>query len=93
MGYYAYKVCLYDIDYEKYKQLVEQFEKEYGRECDCDSNYDGDNWYIAAMWIEQLRKRVAELEEQLIEVSKATFKKEIDEAAKLAIEELKRNEH
>ena len=62
MAHYAYKHACYDIDYEKYKQLVKQFEQEEGREHDGDSNYDGDNWYIMAMWINELRAKVAELE-------------------------------
>ena len=55
MAHYAYKSACYDIDYEHYKELVAQFEKEESREHDGDSNYDGDNWYIMAMWINQLR--------------------------------------
>ena len=65
MAHYAYKHACYDIDYEKYKELVAQFEKEEGREHDGDSNYDGDNWYIVAMWIEQLRAELAKEREKV----------------------------
>ena len=62
MAHYAYKHACYDLDYEKFQQLVKQFEQEEGREHDGDSNYDGDNWYIMAMWINELRAKIAELE-------------------------------
>lgn len=61
MAHYAYKHACYDIDYEKYKELVARFEKEQGCEHNGDSNYDGDNWYIVAMWIEELRAENAAL--------------------------------
>ena len=64
MAHYAYKAACYDIDRIKYQELVNQFEEEEGREHDGDSNYDGDNWYIMAMWINELRAKVAELESQ-----------------------------
>ena len=64
MAHYAYKAACYDIDQIKYKELVNRFEEEEGREHDGDSNYDGDNWYIMAMWINELRDKVAELESQ-----------------------------
>jgi len=59
MAHYAYKCFVQDIDYEKYKQLVVEFEKEQGREHDGDSNYDGDNWIIAEMWVNELREQLA----------------------------------
>ena len=62
MAHYAYKHACYDIDYEKFKQLVKQFEQEEGRKHNGDSNYYGDNWYIMAMWIKELRAKVTELE-------------------------------
>ena len=62
MAHYAYKAACYDIDRIKYQELVNRFEEEEGREHDGDSNYDGDNWYIMAMWINELRAKVAELE-------------------------------
>ena len=65
MAHYAYKECLYDIDYQKYLQLVEQFEAVSKRECDCDSNYNGDNWLIAAMWINELRAENQRLKDLL----------------------------
>ena len=64
MAHYAYKAACYDIDRIKYQELVNRFEEEEGREHDGDSNYDGDNWYIMAMWINELRAKVAELESQ-----------------------------
>ena len=64
MAHYAYKAACYDIDRIKYHELVNRFEEEEGREHDGDSNYDGDNWYIMAMWINELRAKVAELESQ-----------------------------
>ena len=70
MAHYAYKYACYDIDYEKYKELIAQFEKEEGREHDGDSNYDGDNWYIMAMWITQLRAENSALKSELAEANR-----------------------
>lgn len=54
MAHYAYKHVCYDIDYEHWQKLIARFEKEEGREFEADGNYDGDNWYIAEMWIREL---------------------------------------
>lgn len=54
MAHYAYKHVAYDIDHGYWKKLGERFKKETGREPDGDSNYDGDNWYLAEMWIKEL---------------------------------------
>lgn len=55
MAHYAYKHACHDIDYKKFQQLVEKYKAENNGEYDGESSYDGDNWYIMAMWIRELR--------------------------------------
>lgn len=57
MGSYSYKDLCHSIP-EKY---TENFEKKYGREFDCDANYDGDYWVIAADYVDDLEKDLAHM--------------------------------
>jgi len=70
MAHYSYKDCCYDIDYPKFQELIAKFE-EAGNECDHDSNYDGDYWLIAAMWINELRETVKAKEVRIAELESA----------------------
>lgn len=54
MAHYAYKYACYDIDYEKYCELVKKFEEENKTEFNGDPNYDGDCWYVMELWLKEL---------------------------------------
>lgn len=58
MAYYSYKDVCYNIP----SHIEEKFTEESGREPDGDPNYNGDYWTLAAMWIEELESKIAELE-------------------------------
>jgi hypothetical protein len=57
MGSYSYKDLCHSIP-EKY---TENFEKKYGREFDCDANYNGDYWVIAADYVDDLEQDLAHM--------------------------------
>ena len=63
MAHYSYKDVCYSIP----QHIEERFKEEHGCEPDGDPNYNGDCWTLAAMWIEELENKIAELE-QLNEV-------------------------
>ena len=71
MAHYAYKCVCYDIDYDKWKALVKQFELENDREHDGDGDYDGDNWYVAEMWIREQIEEIERLNKRIIELEKS----------------------
>lgn len=61
MGSYSYKYLCYSIP----QSYVDSFKEKYGREFDCDANYDGDYWVIAADYVADLESKVKELESKL----------------------------
>lgn len=54
MAYYTYKRVVDNIP-EYYK---DKFEEEHGVEPDGDPNYNGDDWLLVSMWIEDLKKGI-----------------------------------
>lgn len=50
MAAYSYKDVVYRDDFQ---ELIPEFEKQFRRECDQNSNYDGDHWLIADMLLEK----------------------------------------
>jgi hypothetical protein len=81
MAHYAYKYACYDIDYEKYCQLVKKFEEEAGRKHDGDSNYDGDNWLIMEMWINELIEENNKLKNDLRKAQENPLQDKLDAIA------------
>lgn len=62
MARYAYKeVCYYMLPPE----YTENFEEKYGREFDHDANYDGDYWIVVGDYIQDLKDKIAQLEEDI----------------------------
>ena len=62
MAAYSYKDVCYRDDVQA---MIPEFEKEAGRECDQDSNYDGDYWYVTAMVLEAKDAEINELRKDL----------------------------
>ena len=58
MAAYSYKDVVYAIP----QSITDAFIEEHGHEPDGDPNYDGDDWTLASMWIDQLQARIKELE-------------------------------
>lgn len=46
-------------------EYAENFEEKYGREFDHDANYDGDYWIVVGDYIQDLKDKIAQLEENI----------------------------
>jgi len=68
MASYSYKDLCYSIP----ENYAKGFEEKYGREFDCDANYNGDYWVIASDYVDDLLQEINQLKAKITELGGTT---------------------